>query len=155
MELSDLLQKALQLELDGKDFYLRAARLAPNAAEMFERLAADEDQHYATLQRIVQAPASLEDLPVSSAVLPLDVADPIFPRGVSPLEVLPPEPTVNDALIFGMSSEMKSVRLYREAARQAEPGSAVYRLLVQLINAEVGHFNTLMQRYEALNPYPA
>jgi len=146
MELSELLTQALQLERDGKDFYLRAARLAPNAAEMFERLAADEEQHYATLQRIMQAPDKLADLLPSPTVPPLDVADPIFPRGVNPLDLLPPEPTVNDALVFGMSSEMKSVRLYREAARQAEPESAVYRLLVQLITAEVGHFNTLMQR---------
>ncbi len=155
MDIAKLLNQALLLELDGKNFYLRADDLAPNAAEMFEQLAADEEQHYATIERILQS-QSEADLPAPGAeVLPLDVADPIFPRGVNPLDLLPPNPTVNDALIFGMSSEMKSVQLYREAAQKAPANSVVARLLAQLMYAEIGHFNVLMQRYEALNPYPA
>lgn len=158
MELADVLTQALKLEVDGRDFYRRAMHLIPQAAEMFARLAADEEQHYAYIERLYQSlqsgaePVGLPDL---SNVPAIDMADPIFPRGVSPLEVLPPEPTANDALVFGMSSEMKSIRLYRSAAEQTPPDSAAHKLLIQLVQAEIGHFNTLMQRYEALNPYPA
>lgn len=157
MELAELLTQALKLEVDGRDFYRRAAELAPEAAEMFERLADDEEQHYAYIERLyhsLQTGVEPTALPDIDNVPAIDLADPIFPRGVSPLEVLPPQPTVNDALVFGMSSEIKSIRLYRTAAEQATAYSKAHKLLTQLVQAEIGHFNTLMQRYEALNPYP-
>ncbi len=154
MELADIIAQALKIELDGRDFYRQAAQIAPHLAEVFERLARDEEQHYAYLERLqasagVDAVINLEDVP------PLDVADPIFPRHINPIEVLPANPTVNDALVFAMGNEMKSVQLYRQGAAQAEPGSVAQRLFTQLVHAEIGHYNVLMQRYEALNPFPA
>ena len=53
----EAIQMAIQMEIDGKEFYLEASRASGNEAgeKLLERLAADEDIHRQKFERIFRA----------------------------------------------------------------------------------------------------
>jgi rubrerythrin len=53
----EALQTALQMEVDGKEFYLKASRSSQNqlGKELLKKLAAEEDMHRAVFQNIYDA----------------------------------------------------------------------------------------------------
>lgn len=158
MELVEVLNKAMTLEKDGRSFYLKAAELTTDAGiqAMFRQLAEDESHHYEYLERQLVAIQCGEDvcaLPDIEDIAPIDLRDPIFPSGVEAIEDLAEDADLEDALVFAMGVEDKSFKLYREAAEEiAEPEAK--QLFRQLAAVELGHFETLMQRYESFYHYP-
>ncbi|MBN1877263.1 MAG: ferritin family protein [Anaerolineae bacterium] len=89
----------------------------------------------------------------AETIAELDAVSLIFPRGAQALEVLPENPTEEDALLFALDIEDKSFTLYRNSAEQVQNEEA-QKLFLDLANAERTHFEVLMQRYESRFSYP-
>ncbi len=61
----EILQSAIQMEVDGKEFYQRASQKSSNrlAKELFQRLAIEEDEHSKKFEEIFQALKKGQDWP--------------------------------------------------------------------------------------------
>ncbi len=158
MTLAEILTQAMQLEQTGRDFYLQAAQIPGDegTAAMFTQLAADELAHYGFLERQLAAVQCGEDvcaIPELAQVDPLDMKDPVFPKGVTALEALGETFSIEEALVFAMGAEDKSYKLYRRNAEAVEEPEAKH-LFGQLAAVELKHFEALVQRYESFYSYP-
>ncbi len=148
------LERAMKLEREGRQFYLKAAKATPDekGQEMFTTLAADEKNHYDLLIRQHTA-LKREGVWVSSPgtkVSEIDIKKPLFPKGKKALEkAVNARSNDRDALLFGLDIENKTYDLYREAALETQE-SAGKQMFEFLAGQERGHFNTLMMRYDAL-----
>ena len=158
MDEIEALTQALKLERDGRAFYLQAAKWSADAEtmSMFKRLAADEENHYAYLDRqrkALQEGNPWQEIPELDKVPTQDAGVPIFPKGLKALSQLPENPSLEDALLYGLGAESRSCDLYSRSARQcADPqGRAMFEKLVAL---EREHFDLLMLRYESQFSYP-
>ena len=153
-----VLTKAMKLEREGKRFYLQAAGASqdPETAGMFKTLAEDEEHHYAYIERQVnelKAGKGWVHIPELDQVEAVDAQAPIFPAGKQAPEVLPAKPSLEDALLFGLDTEIKSYELYRHCAGSIDNPEA-RQTFTKLAAAERGHFDTLMMRYESHFGYP-
>lgn len=158
MDLQEVLAQALKLEVDGRELYEKLAEMVedPAGAWMFKRLAADEVEHYNYIQRqyeALQAGQGWAAIPGMELVESLDAVSLVFPPETVALEELPAQPTEQDALLFALSVEDKSFKLYHQSAQQAADPEAK-KLFMQLATAERTHFNVVMQRYESRFGYP-
>ncbi|MGC9357229.1 MAG: ferritin family protein [Anaerolineae bacterium] len=155
----DILTRAMKLEQDGREFYLHAATMTDDksAQKMFRRLADDELHHYTYLQR-EYASLLCDDrwcvIPELETVERIDEEEPIFPPADRELdETLGENPTLEDVLLFALDAEDKSFKLYQESAKKVSDSEAK-ALFNSLASAEMGHFTTVMQRYESFFGYP-
>jgi rubrerythrin len=153
-----VLTKAMKLEREGKRFYLQAAEASddPETAGMFKTLAEDEEHHYAYIERQVQqlkAGKGWVAIPELDQVAAVDASAPIFPQGKKAPDVLAANPTLEDALLFGLDTEIKSYELYKHCAGAIDNPDA-RNMFEKLAAAERGHFDILMMRYESHFGYP-
>jgi rubrerythrin len=150
----EALEKAIGIEMDGRQFYVEAAERSTNqrGKEMFLSLAHDEETHllvvekqYVSLfrgegwQALVETPGEV------------DLETPLFPKGKEALEkIVRPKDSDLDALVLAMGFETDSYELYSKGyAETDEPnGKAMYKYLA---NMERGHFEILMSNYEYLS----
>ena len=148
------LGQALQLEREGRGFYLKAAEetVDEKGRAMFLSLADDEKMHAEMIQRQlrnVEAEGSYTLLPdLEMEAIDLDAK--LFPPQRQEVEAkVGVNPSVIDALHVALEVEVKSHDLYRQAAKETddEKGKAMYTWLA---SAEMAHFNLLMSNYEAL-----
>ena len=157
------LNQAIELEIEGQRFYLKAAERTsnPKGAEIFRSLADDEVIHEHILRRQLEALGKGEGwVPVLSMVegLPEGVAevtsDPtlsLFPEGEEMLQkAVQPDASDLDALLFALQIENKSFNLYRELAQTTDDPNGK-RMYEYLADAERGHFEQLMLNYEHLS----
>ncbi len=145
------LRQAMRLEQDGYQFYTKAAERTadPLGKEMFLSLADDEKLHLRIVRDQYEALSggrgwiSLSD---ELELKPVDVDQPLFPPDD---EVIDPEASDTDALLFALQIENESYELYRKAASEtADPaGKDMYR---RLASYERTHFDVLMLNYEHL-----
>jgi rubrerythrin len=154
------LNQAIELEVKGQRFYLKAAECTtnPKGAEMFRSLADDEVIHERILRRQLDALTQGEGWVKSSLLLPegvdevtADLTALIFPEGEKVCEeTLRPDESDRDALLFALQIENESFNLYREMAQTTEDpnGKRMYEYLAQ---TERGHFELLMLNYEHLS----
>jgi len=148
------LKMAMQLEEDGRAFYLKAAERtsSKHGREMFLSLADDEERHLRLLQK--QCDAVTEGqcflrLPEIGDIDP-QWDEPLFPRDPDLFsKAVSPDASDTDALLFAIQLENKSFELYRQLARETSDaaGSEMFRWLASV---ERGHFNILMLNYESL-----
>jgi rubrerythrin len=153
-----VLSKAMKLEREGKRFYLQAARASDDAetAGMFETLAEDEEHHYTYIERqynLLKEGKAWVSIPELDRVPAVDAGAPLFPSGKKAPEVLAKKPSLEDALLFGLDTEVKSYELYKHCAKEIDNPDAA-RMFDKLAAAERGHFDTLMMRYESHFGYP-
>ncbi len=61
------LQKAIQMEIDGKEFYLKASQASSNelGKKLLKSLAAEEDQHRKTFEEIYKTISAKKDWPAT------------------------------------------------------------------------------------------
>ena len=150
----EILKRAMSIEIEGRKFYREAAQTTQdkNGQETFRKLADDEQNHYSLLKSQYDALKNDDDRVASPAVqtVSIDLTKPLFPRGI---EALKSSVTVksNDwnALLFGLDIEIRSYDLYRKAAVNITDAMGK-QILGFLAEQEMGHFNLLMMRYEAL-----
>jgi rubrerythrin len=158
MSLVDVLAEALKLEQDGREFYtMMVGQVADEAGRaMFQQLADDEVDHYNYIKRqyeALQAGRGWAIIPEMELVESLDAVSLVFPSGERALASLPANPSEEDALLFGLTIEDKSFKLYYASSKQADDPEAK-KLFLQLSGAERRHFEILMQRYESRFGYP-
>ena len=136
----DILEFAMQMELDGKEFYLRGAESTkePNLKKVFEMLAEEEERHYRFFQKLQKGDASAEgeldpggsDTMGESKTLFKQLAD----KGATTL-------VGSDARSLWQKAreiEEKSERLYREKADE-ESDEAKKKLLNRIADEEQNH----------------
>ena len=157
------LNQAIELEIKGQRFYLKAAECTtnPKGAEMFRSLADDEVIHERILRRQLDALtqgegwvpvlSTVEGLPEGIAEVTADLAALIFPESEKVCEeTLRPDESDLDALLFALQIENESFNLYRELAQTTDDPNGK-RMYEYLANAERGHFEQLMLNYEHLS----
>jgi rubrerythrin len=158
MSLIDVLAEALKLELDGREFYTRmVTRVEDEAGKaMFQQLAEDEVDHYTYIKRqydALKAGKGWAAIPEMDLVTSIDAVSVVFPPDEKVIDDMPEEPSEEDALLFGLSIEDKSFKLYYNSSKQTSDPEAK-KLFMQLASAEQRHFEILMQRYESRFHYP-
>jgi len=149
-----ILNQAMQLEQEGRGFYLKAAQTTKDekGQEIFRTLASDEQNHFNLIQRQHQA-LTRQNKWISSPQIkptPLDLTKPLFPKGREALEKAVSQKSADrDALLFGLEIETKSYDLYRKAASETtnQLGKSMFEFLA---GEEKGHFDILMMRYDFL-----
>ncbi len=150
-----VLSQALQLEKDGRAFYLQAAERMHDerCQRTFRALADDERIHEEMILRQLHAVEGeghyvlLPDLQVQR----IDLEERLFP---------PSGPELNaklqrtydelSALQMALEIEIKSFDLYRQAAAR-ESDEAARQMYLWLAAAEHTHFDMLMANYETLS----
>jgi rubrerythrin len=149
------LNQAIELEIEGQHFYLKAAECTtnPKGAEMFHSLADDEVIHERILRRQLDALTQGEGwvLPQGVDEVKANLAALIFPDSEKVCEeTLRPDESDRDALLFALQIENESFSLYRELAQTTEDPNGK-RMYEYLADAERGHFELLMLNYEHLS----
>ena len=153
-----VLTKAMKLEREGRRFYLQAAEASDDedTAGMFKTLAEEEEHHYAYLERQhnqLKEGKSWVSIPELDKVQAVDAGAPIFPPDKKAPDVLTAKPSLEDALLFGLDTEMKSYGLYKRCSMEIGNPEAK-QMFEKLAAVERGHFDTLMTRYESYFGYP-
>jgi len=148
------IEMGIQLEREGREFYLNAAERTENerGKQMFLSLADDEAIHLRTLERQLEAIQAGGTCLVLPDVDEADAgwSEPLFPKEPDILKkVIGADANDVDALIFAIQAENKSFELYQEMANTSEDPAAV-AMFKWLAAAEKGHFNQLMLNYESL-----
>lgn len=149
------LEKAIQIEKDGYQFYLQALERTKDdrGKEMFRYLADAEVQHLKIVQKQYDSlRAGKGWLPLGEAPSePLDMESTLFPKGREALEkMVRHDDSDLDALLLALGFEHDSYELYRQGYAQTEDpqGKAMYEYLAEM---ERGHFEMLMLNYEHLS----
>lgn len=158
MDTLEIINKALKLEQESREFYLRAVTLSKDeeTKKMFRQLADDELNHYIFLQRQYASLICDDtwcDIPELDQVAPLDLKEPVFPKDKQAIEALVKGATLEDALLLALTTEDKSFKLYRESAEEATSPEG-RQMFMKLAAAETEHFSRLMTRYESIYGYP-
>ncbi len=149
-----ILKRAMQVEQEGREFYLKAAQTTQDekGQETFRALASDEENHLRLIKRQHDALTS-ESMWISSPeVKPvrIDLDKPLFPEGKEALDrAVKAKSSDSDALLFGLDIETRSYDFYRKAASETvnQLGKAMFEFLA---GEEKHHFDIVMMRYEYL-----
>lgn len=148
-----ILKRAMQIEQEGNEFYLAAARTTQdqNGQDIFRALADDEQRHFDLIRRQYQS-LTRNNRWAKSQInpAPVDLGKPLFPGGRQALQkAVTSQSNGRDALLFGLEIERKSYDLYRAAVTDAANslGKAMFEFLA---GEERGHFDILMIRYDAV-----
>ncbi len=149
-----ILKRAMQIEQEGREFYLKAAQTTQDekGQETFRALANDEQNHLRLIQKQYNALTSQGKWVSSPEIKPMriDLDKPLFPEGKEALDkAVTAKSSGFDALLFGLGIETKSFDMYRRAAVETADalGKAMFEFLA---GEEKGHFDILMMRYEYL-----
>jgi rubrerythrin len=146
-----ILQDAIRMEVEGKEFYQRASQKSSNrlAKELFQRLAIEEDEHSKKFEEIFQALKKGQDWP--------DVKPPsakgkqlksIFAQSTKELgsEIKVAESELK-AIKTAIDMEIKTYDFYRSRSEQS--AFPVEKRFYQALAAEErGHQLTLLDSYE-------
>lgn len=149
-----VMQTAVQMEIDGKTFYLKAAEMSGNAlgVKLFTQLAAEEDIHRQVFQNIARAIQAKQGW--GDVAFHADQAAELKTVFAAAADAL--VSTVNvaqtelDAVQTAIGMENKSYDLYKEASQEAASG-AEKELLERLAAEESGHRSTLTDYFEYLS----
>ncbi|MGD9897813.1 MAG: ferritin family protein [Calditrichaceae bacterium] len=154
--LEDILKKSIQLEEDGKKFYLESAKKIKNSLgkRMLERLAADEVHHIERIKEIYEAITDdkVENFVVSDAN-PVSFDD-IFNRMKEQLQDAVEEMSetgVDDAEMIEMALELEHHGhfFYAEAAKKVK-GKKVKQFYEMLAEEEKAHYDVLRKTHSFL-----
>ena len=148
-ELKEALDKARKLELDGIEFYTKAAQRCgvPSGKRMFESFAGDERRHLTIIGEVAQGlGVDVEKMP-----MPRDEMRTLF----SDAEVQIGEDTEasadeEEAVRIAMGMETESYRLYKGAAEKARD-DVTRRLFERLAREENQHYEMLENTLEYLS----
>jgi rubrerythrin len=130
----------MQMELDGKEFYLRGAQSTreQNLKKIFEMLAEEEERHYRVFRKLLEGDAGAESELDTGGAAAMDASKTIFKqladRGATTL-------VGSDARSLWQKAreiEEKSEKLYRDRADE-EKDEGRKRLLNRIADEEKSH----------------
>jgi rubrerythrin len=147
------LKTALQMEIDGKEFYLKASKTSKNklGKELFRKLAAEEDVHREVFKNIYNVIKNKQGWPDISytgdsgknlQTVFAKATEEMSKSAVSMTEEL-------DAVKKGMDMENKTLDYYREREKLATY-DAEKQLYSSIAGQESEHFRVLQDYYEYL-----
>jgi rubrerythrin len=148
------LKYCIQMEIDGKEFYLKACRDSSNelGKKLLESLAAQEDYHRKKFEQIFENMRKSHNWPMVD--FKPDGGKSL--RTIFAVEISKPAPTINvaqtelDAVQKAMQMEDKSYDLYHDRYEQVGPGAE--RDFYETIAAEEReHKLVLLDYYEFLH----
>jgi Fur family ferric uptake transcriptional regulator len=146
----DALRIAIATERSGFAFYTRAAKMTRDARgrSVFERLAEEEREHLATLEKryaeLLQADPQLESRP--TFLFFKGAASGLFGEGADELNR-----AVNDqqALLIGIRCERGSHRFFKRYGERFEDSEGK-RIFLEFADEERAHLQLLIREYRAL-----
>ena len=147
------LQTALQMEIDGKEFYLKSSKASKNklGKELLKKLSAEEDIHREIFKKIYDTIKNKKGWP--DAKFSGDGGKGLRTIFAKALEVM--DPSVNsmpeelDAVKTGMDMENKTYDYYNSQEKQAAY-DAEKHLYESLAMQESEHYRILLDYYEFL-----
>jgi rubrerythrin len=156
-ESAKALETALQMEAEGKKFYLDAAARGgtPVLTKFFRRLAADEDQHAQKAQEIYDAIKASKGWPQRETVFKhAATLKSVLDEAFEDMDAEPVKPADAELEAFkaAMAMEDRSYTFYKTRLEEAESGheKSFYKALTA---EERLHYLALLDSYEyLLNP---
>jgi rubrerythrin len=149
----EILQSAIKMEIDGKEFYQQAGERSSNklAGELFQRLASEEDDHRRKFEEIYEALKKGQDWPAmeppSEGGKQLKT---IFRKASKELgSKIKIAQSELEAIETAMNMELKSYDLYRSQSEQSS-SPLQKRFYKALAAEERGHHLALLDSYEYL-----
>ncbi len=148
----EAIKKAIQMEKDGRAFYLKAA--AQTSSEMgvsiFESLAADELMHLDTFQKIFENTVGKNEweelVNTSKKYANLTV----FPKDLNSAKGGSPDTNELDALSIAMDAEKHAVDFYGGILKETED-PMVRDILEEIIQQEKNHYMLLNEEFTHLS----
>jgi rubrerythrin len=147
------LQTAIQMEIDGKEFYLKASQESNNelGKKLLQSLAAEEDLHRQTFEEIYNTISAKKDWPKTD--FQPDGGQSlrtVFARAIEePAHAIKTVPTELDAVQTAMAMENKTYDFYRSQGQMATYDAE--RDFYEALAAQEGeHHRILLDYYEFL-----
>lgn len=151
-EAMEAIKKAIQMEKDGRDFYLNAAAQTSSSMgrSIFESLANDELIHLQTFKKIFEDQVSAEewDTLVESSKKYADL--PIFPKNLQQMAGARPDSDELDALNLAMDAEKYAIDFYGRILDSTEDAT-VRKILEEIISQEKNHYLILNEEFTHLS----
>ena len=152
MNLKDVLKKAMQGEIEGRELYRTAAEKSedPKAGEVFSFLADEEDSHLQALQTIYKSYTDDEELKIElpPKKINLDNIDnPIFSENFKTR--LKGRHFEMSALSIGIKLELDSYKFYSDLADETYD-IKLKEFFKNLSDWEKAHYNALNREFESL-----
>jgi rubrerythrin len=146
----DALRIAIATERSGLEFYSRASKITrdPRGRRVFEKLAAEENEHLGTLEaryrRLLQSDPQLESRP--TFLFFKGAANGLFAAGADQLTK-----GVNDrqALMIGIRCERASHRFFKRYGERFEDSEGK-QIFLEFADEERAHLDLLIREYRAL-----
>ena len=156
-KITQALEAALQMEMEGKQFYQKLAEKSSNplSRKLLQRLSADEDLHARKVKEVHDVIKDNKGWPDKETKFNHEISlRSVFDEGVEDLDAEPAKPTASDleALKMAMTMEDKSYSFYR--SRNEEAASPAEKAFYQALSAEERvHYLALLDAYDyLLNP---
>jgi len=147
------LKTAMQLEIDGEAYYLKAAEksITPFAQKLFRQLATEERIHLKKIEEIYKALQKKAKLSEKlNLVRPSSAIQDVFKKATGKLkDKAPAESSDLEAVKTAMDMEEKSIALYDGLSKDAR-SSFTKRFFVLLSYEERGHYLALFDAYDYL-----
>lgn len=148
------LKTALQLEIEGKEFYQKSGEGMGNplARKLFQHLAEQEDVHYKVIREIYETVTSRQEWPQKDTVFEHEKSlKSVFREAIEGLgKDAKPAPSELEAVKTAMKMEDQSYSFYR--SRGEEATSPTEKAFYQALTAEERtHYLTLVDSYEYLS----
>ncbi len=145
------LKRAIEMEEEGKAFYLRSAKEATSdlAKKIFEQLAREEDKHIVAIRRIyasLEGSGSLKEWITTTGTNPMDL-EKVFRESL--VEKASASETDLAAMRFALDLEDKSVKYY-ETLADASENPFERRFFMTLSYEERGHYLRIFDSIEYL-----
>ncbi|MHB8104580.1 MAG: ferritin family protein [Dehalococcoidales bacterium] len=145
------LQTALKMEIDGKEFYLKASQSSPNklGKQLLKKLAAEEDIHRGVFKRIYDAIQSKMGWPdVKYQGDGGQGLRTIFAQALEAMDKSPKSITAElDAVTTAMDMENKTYDFYKSRSEKAAH-SAEKELYESIASEESEHHRVLLDYFE-------
>jgi rubrerythrin len=149
-EISEILNKALEIELEGRKFYLECMAKTKHSGgqEMFRYLAEEEWIHYETVEKVYRREFEKEYLQFKKTQTAKEPASGIFPKMV-PGGNIDKKSDALDALNIAIKAEDNSVLLYQRLAGGSK-NEKLKKVFTQLAAEEKKHFYILENEVESV-----
>lgn len=153
-KMSQALKTALQIEIDGKEFYQKSGAQSTNllVKRLFQHLAEQEDIHYKAIKEIYQRVTSEQAWPEKETPFARDKSlRNIFREAIESLgKKAEATSSEIEAIRTGMQMEDQSYSFYRSRSEEAK--SPVEKAFYQALTAEErNHYLTLVDSHDYLS----
>ncbi|MCX7599481.1 MAG: ferritin family protein [Armatimonadetes bacterium] len=157
MNAQELLRQAIQMEIDGREYYLGVAQRTNNplARHTFETLACEEDRHRSYFEAYYAAAAAGKGWPTMDEVgvdLPdrIQRAETVFSTAAKEASVAPAEGNLAEAYQHALEMERRTIEFY-QGLQEAMEDRPVREFLKFIVDQERQHLELLSRSLDVIN----